>query len=158
MANGETDTGLMEITSSSLFALIAGHAGYEVLPNPPGGDRKAIDFRVAFDEIDARVQVKSSSNVKFNRQGTLAFPIEDAWIARWRRNKGPTYLVLFDLPRAQAEWGTARSRGFFYRMPAYWTPIPKDVSGPSITIDRAHRFTVATLLQWAADAAKDGWS
>jgi len=139
----------MEQYSTSLFRASAGTVKLQV--SKPEPDVNGIDWLVSFGHGYFGVQLKSSYALRFNKQGTLQFPVEPTWVDGWHAQDIPPRLVLYILQPDPDTWWNERMSGEFHRAVPYWAVLDRSVSVPSVRIERTNRFTPKTLLEWGSE-------
>lgn len=143
-------TAWMEMYSRGLFETATGIAKLAI--SEPRPDRQGIDVMVHYPSTSLGVQVKSTYGRRFNRHGTLQFPVEQSWVNSWHGLDIPPRMVVYLLRAPDAQrWCDYRSEGELHRARAYWALLDEGVSVPSVTIERSMRFTPATLAEWGAE-------
>ncbi len=140
---------------------IASQAGHWISAVPQDVDALAFDVTLEFGPTGLRLQLKCSAVERFNQKGTLQFPVERTWVAKWKQNRNPTYCVLIMVSPAIDDWLKVtghRSKdapvpaSTHVMASAYWTRVDNIEDGAkSITFDRRHRFTAATVRRWRED-------
>lgn len=137
---------------------IASQAGHAISPVPQDVDSLAFDVTMEFAEAGIRLELKCSAVRRFNKAGTLQFPVEEAWVNKWGVNNNPVYCILVMVPSALDEWinhpgpheaFSSQSIVTMMRASAYWTRVDRlDPDARSITFQRRHRFTADTVRLW----------
>lgn len=130
-----------------LMRAICAQAGVGCSETSPGEDHLAIDVKVEFPKGDVRVQIKSGTATP-NVDGTLSVSVTDDWIAKWRRNHLPAYLVYVRLPHN--DWGALLEHGdgttLMYAQ-AYWARVD-ELSESPVRLRPENRLTMETFLEW----------
>lgn len=147
-ADGEL-TAWMEVYTRSLFIAAAG--AQRLATAKPEPDVDGIDLLLSYPRAAVGVQLKSTYSLKFNRKGVLRFPVKGTWVTNWRRPAIPPRLVLYVLDSDPTTWCRHRGLGEMHRVHAYWATLHREVSAPSVTIERSNRFTASTLAAWGQE-------
>ena len=116
---------------------------------PADEDVLAVDASVNFAEGDVRIQIKCTSGWTIDG-GSLTFPLEESWVKKWDRCKGPVYLVVVIVGDEPDDWLRHEHNGTFHEAAAFWVRIPKK-PGTSIQVPKGQRLTKETLAAWNKD-------
>ncbi len=140
---------------------IASQAGHWISAVPQDVDALAFDVTLEFGPTGLRLQLKCSAVERFNQKGTLQFPVEPTWVAKWKQNRNPAYCVLVMVSPAIDDWlklTTHRLKdapvptSTHVMAGAYWTRVDNiEDDAKSIAFDRRRRFTAATVRRWRED-------
>lgn len=143
---------------------IASQAGHWISAVPQDVDALAFDATLEFGPTGLRLQLKCSAVQRFNQKGTLQYPVEPSWVAKWRQNRNPAYCLLVMVPPSIDDWlrltihrstavGVPASTSV--RASAYWSRVDNiHAEAKSISFDRQHRFTAETVRAWREDLAR----
>lgn len=139
----------MERYTGGLFDALVGAAQRPVAVQSP--DIKALDRLVTLGGVEVGVQLKSSYSRDFRQKGTLQFPVTPEWVELWQKRRVPPRLVLYLIDPDSCHVVQRRCAGEWHRVCAYWARLDKNVSAPSVTIDKQNRFTLTTLSEWETE-------
>lgn len=139
----------MEVYTRALFTATAGRL--RIPTAEPKPDVEGIDLLLKFPKASMGVQLKSTYSLTFNTRGVLKFRVTRKWVEHWRREDVPPRLVLYVLDRDPSRWCGNRGLGEMHRVHAYWAVLDRQVSVPSVTIEKENRFTAATLEAWGRE-------
>lgn len=96
------------------------------------------------------VQIKCTSADFTADEPHLSWPVKPAWKSKWSAYRGgPAYFLVVRVPSSPDEWiQHGLDDQTIHRTAAYWARIDPAQMGASIRVDRANRFTAATLQHW----------
>lgn len=149
MSEAGEQTAWMEVYTRALFTATAGRL--RIPTAAPIPDVDGIDLLLKFPRASMGVQLKSTYSLKFNRKGVLRFRVKPKWVEHWHREDVPPRLVLYVVDKDPERWCRHRGLGEMHRAHAYWAVLDKEVSVPSVTIEKKNRFTAATLEAWGRE-------
>lgn len=139
-------TAWMEVYTRALFTAAAGR---QKIPTArPDPDVAGIDVLLQYPSASIGVQLKSTHSLTFNKKGLLRFGVKPGWVTNWHRAGIPPRLVLYVIDRDPLGWSKFVPGGEMHSALAYWAVLDRQVSAPSVTIDRTNRFTAETLEVW----------
>lgn len=135
----------------SYLESVCAHYGVPCLPTPADADVMAIDATIPFADSDTRIQVKCTTRQFTERDPHISWPVTDAWVEQWRRNKNATYLVLVVVPQDLSQWvDYTADLATLHHTAAYWAQVNNLPEGArSVRVPKHNRFTALTLRDWS---------
>lgn len=118
-------------------------------------DYLAIDGSISFHTADLRLQLKATSQEKYDKP-SFTYPLEHSWLVKWARNQNPVVLVLFVLTPGTSEWVIHRSEDTILSGVGYWirvddiakNHIMSSEKGLSVQFSQTNRITSKTMGEW----------
>ncbi|WP_432246286.1 DUF4365 domain-containing protein (plasmid) [Arthrobacter sp. G.S.26] len=120
-------------------------------------DVNAWDCAVKYVINSVPVQIKCTSSDFTASDPHLSWPIKPAWRSKWSNYRGgPAYFLVVRVPSSPDEWIQHDADDqTLHQAAAYWARIDAATLGSSIRVNRANRFTAATLQLWHDDMLAD---
>lgn len=133
---------------------LATQAGCGSGDTPAQQDVQALDAFVRWHAGIVECQVKTTYQHAIEGSNDIRWPVDPAWIAKWKGPKYPIYFVVVVVPNDSRVWLNHSTQGtMMHRTAAYWCRINADEFGTSTTIvvPRAQRLDTATFDAWHED-------
>lgn len=129
---------------------ICSHAHVGFVENAADEDVLAIDAEIQFAPVSTRIQIKTSTQYSLSKQsGLINMPLKSEWVAKWRDNIHPAYLVLVLLDQEVSSWTVYNDDHTFTNAYALWARVDTlPAEADHLALDRRNRFTPSTVGAW----------